>query len=79
MNKKTLNPAISDAKRLAKTYNLDGVIILHFQGDKYGYASYGRDKPLCTAMKQVADQIRDDIADGTLDVDAIIHEAQIYS
>ena len=49
-------PTIGDAKSLVKKYQLDGVIVIYFKGEQFGYAEYGRNSVWCEAMKQVANQ-----------------------
>ena len=73
------NPTIEDAKQLVKRDNLDGAIIFFFRDSKYGYAEYGKDRALCAAMKQIADQVYEEIQTGQIHVEAIIHEAQMYT
>jgi len=60
-----------DAEMLARVHKKDGVIIIHFnfkKGDPIGYTSYGRDKELSDEMKDIADQIYQEMMTGSIDV-----------
>lgn len=61
------HPTIEDAKRLAQKYEKDGIIIFHINFSErdekggWGYASYGKNKSLCEAVKSLADQMADGV------------------
>jgi len=50
-------PSINEARRVAKTYDLDGVIIVFVRGDQFGTASYGRTKAECARLARASDAI----------------------
>lgn len=59
-------PTIADAKSLVKKYGLNGVIVIHFKGEQFGYVEYGQNKAWCKVMKRVADDIHDAIQNGEI-------------
>lgn len=61
------HPTVEDARKIAEKYGKDGVIVFHINfsdRDKkagWGYASYGKNKSLCDAIKSLADQMVDGV------------------
>ncbi len=55
-------PSVGDAKSLAKQNHLRRCVIL-FETDEgqFGYSSYGKTKALCTATREIMDEIFDDL------------------
>jgi len=52
-------PCISDAKRLALLYSLDGCIVFSVRGEQIQYASFGVDRRRCETTKALADKMFD--------------------
>ena len=48
---------VESAKKIAKEYGLDGIIILGFKGEEIFGASYGRDKRRCGDMGNLMEEI----------------------
>ena len=65
------SPTIADAKSFVKKYGLDGAIVIHFKGEQFGYAEYGRNKVWCKVIKRVADDIHDAIQNGEIALPSI--------
>jgi len=59
-------PSINEARRVAKTFDLDGVIIVFVRGEQFGTASYGRTKAECARLARASDKIWDLIKRGDL-------------
>lgn len=57
MKNKNINPTQKDAKKVSNKYHKDGVIIFHFEGRHFGYASYGKDKNYCIEMRILAEKL----------------------
>ena len=51
------NPSKKDAKKIAKKFHKEGVVIFHFNKNEFGYATYGNDDKYCALMKQFAEVI----------------------
>ena len=59
MSNNKSNPTKIDAKEIAKKYNKSGVVIFHFRGNEFGYASYGINEEHCEMMKRFAEVVYD--------------------
>lgn len=55
------SPTIAEAKAVAGKYKKEGIIIFYFGDDGIGYASYGKDRRACQAVKTIADRWLDQI------------------
>lgn len=64
-------PTIGEVKELVDKHKLKGGILLFFDGQKYGYVEYGRNKLYCRVMKAIADQIYKEIEDGDISVEGL--------
>jgi len=62
------HPTIGDAKALATKYRKRGVVILSFDADQYGVASFGHTRADCSAMRGVVEQIGDLIRDELIEI-----------
>lgn len=54
-------PTINDARALAKKYGQDGVIIFFFNGDQYGFSTFGKNKSQCRRFGHFGNQVADRI------------------
>ena len=48
---------IEQAREISKKYKKDALIIFYFEGDKFGYVSYGKDKLHCERIKNLAEKL----------------------
>ena len=56
-----IKPDIEEAKRIAKKYGMDGVVIFFIKGDQLGFASYGKDRQHCRRYGAFADEVFDKV------------------
>lgn len=61
-------PTIADAKSLSVKYRKRGVIILSFSADGIASASYGMTRADCSAMKDVSEQVVDELSGGVIEL-----------
>ena len=70
-------PTVNTAKRIAKRHGSDMVIVLHFKGDKYAYASYGQNSQLCREAQRIANGLFDSIREGR--ISAWLEDHRVHS
>lgn len=51
----TGHPTLQTARSLAKRYGLERCVVFFVKGDRFGYASYGKDEATCEDTRRMAD------------------------
>lgn len=51
------DPSITDARCMARRYGKEVLVIFHFRGGRFGYASYGENRALCDRAGEFAEAI----------------------
>jgi hypothetical protein len=59
-------PTIEDAKRIAYAYRKKGIAIFWFDGDQFGYASYGMTREMCKSMARFSDEVYNLVGKGEI-------------